>query len=54
MSRLIESLLFGVNARDPLVFVAVPLVLSVVALVAVWVPANRVSRVSPVESLRYE
>ncbi len=54
MSRLIESLLFGVNARDPLVFVAVPLVLSVVALLAVWVPANRVSQVSPVESLRYE
>jgi putative ABC transport system permease protein len=54
LSRLIESLLFGVKARDPLVFVAVPAVLSVVAFLAVWLPANRASRVSPVESLRYE
>jgi len=54
LSRLIESLLFGVKARDPLVFAAVPAVLSAVALLAVWLPANRASRVSPVESLRYE
>lgn len=54
LSRLIESLLFGVKARDPLVFAAVPAVLGAVALLAVWLPANRASRVSPVESLRYE
>ena len=54
LSRLIESLLFGVKARDPMVFISVPLVLSAVALLAVWLPANRASRVSPVESLRYE
>ena len=43
------------KARDPLVFVAVPLlVLALVALLAVWLPANRAARVSPVESLRYE
>jgi putative ABC transport system permease protein len=54
LSRLIESLLFGVKARDPMVFVAVPAVLAAVALLAVWLPANRASRVSPVESLRYE
>jgi ABC-type antimicrobial peptide transport system permease subunit len=54
LSRLIESLLFGVKARDPLVFVSVPAVLSVVAFLAVWIPANRVSRVNPVESLRYD
>jgi putative ABC transport system permease protein len=54
LSRVIESLLFGVTARDPLVFVAVPAVLSVVAFLAVWLPANRASRVNPVDSLRYE
>jgi ABC-type antimicrobial peptide transport system permease subunit len=54
LARLIESLLFGVKARDPLVFVAVPLALAVVALLAVWLPAMRASRVNPIESLRYE
>lgn len=54
LARLIESLLFGVKTRDPLVFAGVPLVLAAVALLAVWLPANRASRVSPVESLRYE
>ena len=54
LARLIESLLFGVKARDPLVFIAVPIVLALVALLAVWLPANRAGRVSPIESLRYE
>ena len=54
LTQLIASFLFGVKARDPLVFVAVPLMLALVALLAVWLPANRAARVSPVESLRYE
>jgi predicted permease len=54
LARLIESLLFGVKARDPLVFIAVPIVQALVALLAVWLPANRAGRVSPIESLRYE
>ena len=54
LSRLIESLLFGVTARDPMVFVAVPLVLSLVALVAVWLPAVRATRIDPIDALRYE
>ncbi len=54
LAKLIESLLFGVKARDPLVFVAVPLTLAIVASVAVWFPAVRASRVSPMDSLRYE
>jgi putative ABC transport system permease protein len=54
LSRIIESFLFGVKARDPLVFVAVPLVLSAVSLFAVWLPAHRASRVNPLDSLRYE
>jgi putative ABC transport system permease protein len=52
--KLIESLLFGVKARDPLVFVAVPLTLALVAWLAVLLPALRASRVSPVDSLRYQ
>ena len=54
LSRIIESFLFGVKARDPLVFVAVPLVLSAVSLLAVWLPAHRASRVNALDSLRYE
>jgi putative ABC transport system permease protein len=54
LSRLIESFLFGVTRSDPLVFAGVPVLLAVVALVAVWLPAIRASRISPVEALRYE
>ena len=54
LARLIESFLFGVKAHDPIVFVVVPIVLSVVALGAVYGPANRASRVNPIDSLRYE
>ncbi len=54
LARVMESLLFGVKGRDPIVFVAVPVVLSLVALAAVWLPAIRASRVNPIDSLRYE
>lgn len=54
LSRVIGSLLFGIDAHDPLVFIAVPVVLGAVTLTAVWVPANRATRVNPMDSLRYE
>jgi putative ABC transport system permease protein len=54
LTRLIASFLFGVKPSDPLVFVAVPIVLSAVALIAVWLPARRASRVDPIDALRYE
>jgi putative ABC transport system permease protein len=54
LARLIANFLFGVRVHDPAVFVAVPVVLCVVALVAVYAPANRASRVNPIDSLRYE
>jgi ABC-type antimicrobial peptide transport system permease subunit len=54
LARLIATFLFGVTARDPLVFVGVPLLLTVVAFVAVWLPAVRGSRVDPLIALRAE
>jgi putative ABC transport system permease protein len=54
LARAIDGLLFGVTARDTFCFAAVPVLLAMVALLAVWIPANRASRVSPIESLRYE
>jgi predicted permease len=54
LARFIASFLFGVTSRDPLVFVGVPLVLTLVALIAVWLPARRASRVDPIIALRAE
>jgi len=54
MTRVIASFLFGVTPRDPVVFVSVPLVLSAVALLGVWLPARRAARVDPVVALRME
>jgi putative ABC transport system permease protein len=53
-SRLMESLLFGVQPRDPLTFVGVPVVLTSVAIVGSVVPALRATRIDPVIALRSE
>jgi ABC-type antimicrobial peptide transport system permease subunit len=53
-SRLIQSLLFGVSARDPIVFAGTTLFLLSVALMACWLPARRAARLSPLEALRTE
>ena len=54
LTRLLENFLFGVEARDALVFVSVPLLLILVALLAVWAPAARATRIDPAEALRSE
>jgi predicted lysophospholipase L1 biosynthesis ABC-type transport system permease subunit len=54
LTRVIAGSLFGVTARDPLVFISVPLLLTAVALFGVWFPARRAARVDPLVALRYE
>ena len=51
-SRLLESLLYGVDAADRLTFLLAPLVLAAAALAACWFPARRAARVDPVKMLR--
>ena len=54
LGRAAESLLFGLEGSDPFVFVTVAVLLVGVALGAGYVPAQRASRIDPMEALRYE
>ena len=54
MTRLLASLLFGVEARDPLTMVAAAVTLILVSLMACYIPARRAMRVDPTVSLRHE
>ena len=54
LTSLLQSLLFGISATDPLTFVVIALLLLSVALSACWFPARRAMRVDPLVALRYE
>lgn len=53
-TRLLNSLLYGVGASDPMTFFAIVLLVSAVAFVAAWLPARRATRVDPITALRAE
>jgi ABC-type antimicrobial peptide transport system permease subunit len=54
LTRLIAGFLFHVSPWDPVAFLAAPLILALVALLAVWLPATRASQVEPMQALHAE
>ena len=54
LTRLMESMLFGVSATDPVIFLGVAAFVLTVSLLASYIPARRAARVSPVEALRHQ
>ena len=54
LTGILESMLFNVNARDPVTFVVGPILLTIVAVTACWIPARRATRVDPVMVLKQE
>ena len=54
MTRLLASFLYGVSPLDAITFVAIPITLALVALLANYLPARRATKVDPIEALRYQ
>jgi putative ABC transport system permease protein len=54
LTRLMKNLLFNVSATDPMTFIATPLLLMVIALLACWIPARQATKVDPLVAIRNE
>ncbi|MGC2090381.1 MAG: FtsX-like permease family protein, partial [Candidatus Acidiferrales bacterium] len=54
LPRFIASQIWGISATDPVTFVGVAMLLTIVAVGACWIPARRAMRIEPMEALRYE
>jgi len=53
-TRILQRFLFGIGANDPVTFVGVGLLLTIIALVACWIPAQRAAKVDPLLALRHD